>query len=103
MSELNSVASDIAIERLLFLGYLITEPNTVPAVRMFESRAESYFGTNIMSIGVMLSISEVLVKYDLFQDFGSCFENSTFPTYTDWKRIVTEIRSKLVIERDTWS
>ena len=36
----------------------------------------------------MLSISDVLVKYDLFQYFESWFNDSTFPTYTDWKRIV---------------
>ena len=33
--------------------------------------AESYFAMNITSIGVMLSLSEVLVKYGLFQYFES--------------------------------
>ena len=60
-----------------------------PTVRnLFESRTESYFDTTITSVGVMLSISEVLVKYDLFQYFESWFNDYTFPTYTDWKRIV---------------
>ena len=49
----------------------------------------------------MLSISEVLVKYDLFQYFESWFNDSTFPTYTNWKRIV---RYKIqVFEGDAWS
>ena len=70
MSGLNSIASEIAIKKLLFLGRLITEPNIAPTVRnLFESRTESYFDTTITSVGVMLSISEVLVRYDLFQYF----------------------------------
>ena len=41
-----------------------------PTVRnLFESTTESFFNMNITSIGVMLSISEGLVKYDLFQYF----------------------------------
>ena len=73
-----------------------------PSVRnLFESRAERYFDKNITFIGVMLSISEVLVKYDLFQYFESWFNNSTFPTYTDWKRT---FRDRIqVFERDAWS
>ena len=91
MSGLNSIASEIAIKMLFFLGRLITEPNMAPSVRnMFESRTESYFDTTITSVGVMLSISEVLVRYDLFQYFESWFNDSTFPTYTDWKRIVRD-------------
>ena len=49
----------------------------------------------------MLSISDVLVKYDLFQHFESWFNDSTFPTYTDWKRIV---RYKIqVFDGNEWS
>ena len=33
MSGLNSVASEIAIKKLLLLGRLITEPNMAPTVR----------------------------------------------------------------------
>ena len=55
----------------------------------------------ITSVGAMLSISDVLVKYDLFQYFESWFNDPTFPTYTDWKRIV---RYKIqVFEGDAWS
>ena len=58
-----------------------------PTLRnLFESRTESYFDTTVTSDGVMLSINEV--KYDLFQYFESWFNDSTFPTYTDMKRIV---------------
>ena len=50
MSGLNSVASEIAIKKLLFLGRLITEPNMAPTVRnLFQCRAESYFDTNVIS------------------------------------------------------
>ena len=41
-----------------------------PAVRnLSDSRTESYFDTNVTSTGVMLSISEALVKYNLFRYF----------------------------------
>ena len=89
-------ASEIAIKKLLFLGRLTTEPNMASLSEicsMVELRA--------MSVGVMLSISEVLVKHDLFQYFELWFNKFTFPTYTDWKRIV---RDKIqVFERDAWS
>ena len=71
--------------------------------KLFEStsRTESYFDMTITSVGVMLSISEVLVRYDLFQYFESWFNDSTFPAYTGWKRIV---RDKIqVFEGDAWS
>ena len=58
MSGLNSVASEIAIKKLFFLGRLITEPNMAPTVRnLFQYRAERYFDTNVTSAGVLLSIS----------------------------------------------
>ena len=38
----------------------------------------------------MLSVSEVLVKYDLFHYFESEFDDSTFSIYTDWTRIVRD-------------
>ena len=53
---------------------------------------------NITSVGVMLSISKVLVKHDLFQYFESWHNNSTFPIYTNWKRIVRD--NIQVFERD---
>ena len=57
MSGLNSVASEIAIKKLLILGRLITGPNMAPTVRnLFISRTESYFDTTITSVSVMLSI-----------------------------------------------
>ena len=80
MSGLNSIESEIAIKKLLFLGRLITEPNMAPTVRnLFESKTESNFEANITSVGVVLSISEVLVKYDLLQYFESWFNNPIKP------------------------
>ena len=101
MSGLNSVATEIAIEKLLFLGRLITEPNMAPTVRnLFQCRVESYFNTNVTSARVLLSISKSLVKYDLFHHFESWYNSSTFPSYENWKRIVIDrIR---VFEKDVW-
>ena len=67
MSDLVSVATEISSRKLLFLGRLITEPNMAPVVgNLSDSRTESYFDTNVTSASVMRSISEVLVKYNLF-------------------------------------
>ena len=85
MSGLNSVASEIAIKKLLFLGHLITEPNMAPTVRnLFQCRVESYFDTNAASTGVLFSISEALVKYNLFHHFESWCNSSTFPSFENW-------------------
>ena len=71
MSGLNSIASEIAIKKLLFLGRLITEPSLAPTVRnLFESRTESCFDTPITSFIIMLSISEVLVNTICFNIFN---------------------------------
>ena len=68
MSGLDSVAFKIASRKLLFLRRLITEP----VVRnLSESRIESCFNANVISVGVMLSINEVLVKYNPFHYFES--------------------------------
>ena len=48
----------------------------------------------------MLSISEVLVKYNLFNYFDSWFNNSTFPSYKVWEKIVRD--TVLAFESDTW-
>ena len=101
MSGLNSVASEIAIKKLLFLGHLITEPNMAPTIRnLFQCRAESYFDTNVTSARILLSISEALVKYDLFHHLESWYNSSTCPSYENWKRVVRD-RIK-VFENDAW-
>ena len=72
-----------------------------PTVRnLFQCRAESYFDTNVTSVRVLLSISEVLAKYDLFHNFESWYNSSTFPSYENWKRI---LRDRIqVFENDAW-
>ena len=72
-----------------------------PTVRnLFQCRAESYFDTNVTPAGVLLSISEVLLKYGLFYHFESWYNSSTFPSYENWKRIV---RDRIqVFENDAW-
>ena len=65
-----------------------------PVVRnLFEIRTQSYFDANIVSLGTLLTICEVLQKYDLFNYFDTWFSDSVFPTYLSWKAIVkTKIR-----------
>ena len=72
-----------------------------PTVRnLFQCRAEIYFDTNVTSAGVLLSISEALVKYDLFHHLESWYNSSTFPFYGNWKRIVRDrVQS---FENDAW-
>ena len=66
--ELNSIESEIAIKKMLFLGQLISGAKTAPVVRsLFESRTQSYFDTNTASKGVFVpSICEILHKNTTF-------------------------------------
>ena len=72
-----------------------------PTVRnLFQCGAESYFDTNVTPAGVLPSISEALVKYDLCHHFESWYNSSTFPSYENWKRVV---RDRIqVFENDAW-
>ena len=84
LSGFNSIESEIAIRKLLFLGRLITEPKMAQSVRsLFMSRAESYFAANVTSVGVLPSIIEALNKHDLFHFFVAWSHDSTFPTYSN--------------------
>ena len=62
---LNSIESEIALRKLLFLGQMITDES-------------------ISSLG----ICETLRRYELFDCFKSWFHNSTFPDYSSWKTII---------------
>ena len=89
LSCLNSIESEIALKKLLFLGHLITGQKMTPALRsLFELRSKSVFDANIMSLGILPSIWEALHKFDLFHYFDKWFQNSIFPTYMSWKMIV---------------
>ena len=88
ISGLNSIESEIDVKRLLFLGRLITQPKMSVAVRtLFQSKTESFFDVNIISIGVVSCICEALQKYDLFDHFKAWFCDCIFPTYTEWKKL----------------
>ena len=65
-----------------------------PVVRnLFEIRTQSYFDANIVYLGTLPTICEVLQKYDLFNYFDTWFSDSVSPTYLSWKAIVkTKIR-----------
>ena len=61
LSELNSVESEIALRKFLFLGRLITETKMAPIVRkLFDTGAKSVFDTSIDSLGVLPSICDAL-------------------------------------------
>ena len=89
------------IRKLLFLGRLLTGDNMAPVLHnQVEVRSQRYFDTNIVSLGVLLSICEALHKYELFSYFDSWFSDFVLPTYSTWKSIVkTEIRDS---EENTW-
>ena len=96
LSGLNSIESEIAIKKLLFLGRLIKEPKMSPAVKsLFDSRTKSFFNSDIPSLAVLPSIAEVLHKYELFDYFENWHDSSTFPTYTRWKKLCV-IRSSIL-------
>ena len=102
LSGLNSIESEIALKKLLFLGRLITEPKMAQSLRsLFMSRAESYFDASLTSVGVLPSIIEALNEYNLVHIFVSWFHDSTFPTYSNWKWIVkTEV---INFEDNAWA
>ena len=52
---------------------------------LFQSRATSYFDTNIKSVGVLPSICDTLCKYNLFTYFETWFYSSIFHCYDEWK------------------
>ena len=96
LSGLNSIESEIAIKKLLFLGRLIKEPKMFPVVKsLFDSRTKSFFNSDIPSLGVLPSSAEVLHKYQLFDYFENWHDSSTFPTYTRWKKLCG-IRSSIL-------
>ena len=80
---------------------ILTEDKMAPVVRnLFEIRTQSYFEANIVSLGTLPTICEVLQKYDLFNYFDTWFSDSVFPTYLSWKAIVkTKIQE---FEENAW-
>ena len=98
---MNSIESEIAIKKLLFLGHLIKELKMSPAVKsLFDSRTKNFFDSNITSLDVLPSIAEALHKHELFDCFENWHDSSTFPNYTRWKRIVQD--KIFDFERQAW-
>ena len=94
LSDLNSIESEVATKKLLFLGRLITEPKMTPLNKnLFDSRTKSFFDidSDISSLGVLPSIAESLKRFDLFYYFETWYNNSIFPTYPNWENIVGTI------------
>ena len=72
LSGLNSIESEIALRKLLFLGRMITENKLTPTVRnLFHYRVDSFFDESISSLGILPSICEALHRYELFDFFES--------------------------------
>ena len=89
LSGLWSIDSEIGLRKLLFLGRLLTGDKMAPVVRnLFQIRSQSYFDANIVSLGVLPSICEVLHKYGPFSYFDAWFSDSVFPAKSQWKSIV---------------
>ena len=89
LSSLNSIESEIALRKLLFLGRMISENKLTPTVRnLFQYRVDSFFDESSSSLVMLPNICEALRRYELFDYFESWFHNSTFPNYSSWKTIV---------------
>ena len=57
LSDLKSIESEIALRRILFLGCLLSGDKMAPVVHvLFEIRANNYFDTNVVLLGVLPSI-----------------------------------------------
>ena len=70
LSGLNSIESEVATKKRLFLGRLITESKMTTLIKnLFDSIAKSFFDSDISSSGVLPSIAETLKKFDLFYYF----------------------------------
>ena len=102
LSGLNSIESEIALRKLLFLGRMITENKFTLTVRnLFHYRVDSFFYESISSSGILPSICEALHRYELFDHFESWFHNSTFPNYSSWKTMVKNKINKY--EENAWN
>ena len=67
LSDLNSIKSEAATKKLLFLDRLITEPKLTPLIKnLFDSRTKCFFNSNISSLGVLPSIAESLENLIFF-------------------------------------
>ena len=74
------------MKKSLFLGCLITQPKMSVAVRtLFQSKIESFFNVNIISISAVSGICEALQKFDHFDHFKAWICDCIFHTYTEWK------------------
>ena len=101
LSGLNSIESEVATKKLLFLGRLITEPKMTPLIKnLSDSRTKRFFDSDISSLGVLPSIAESLEKFDLFYYFETWYNNSIFRTYPNWKNIVRD--SIIHFEKSAW-
>ena len=101
LSGLNSIESEVATKKILFSGRLITEPKMTQLIKnLFDSRTKNFFDSDISSLVILPSIAESLEKFDLFYYFETWYNNSIFPTYTNWKNIVRD--SIIHFEKSAW-
>ena len=89
LSGINSIESKVHVKRLLLLGRIITDLKIAPEVKtLFESRVNSYFNSDINSMGFFVHINESVCKYNLNTYFEDWHANSILPSYNEWKKIV---------------
>ena len=67
---------------------------------LLNSRTKSFFDSNTSSLGVLPSIAESLKKFYLFCYFETWYNNSIFPTYSNWKNFVRD--NILHFEKSAW-
>ena len=73
-AKLNSIESEIALKKLLFLGRLITgQKMTLVSRSLFKLRSKSLFDVYIVPSEILSSICEALHKFDLFHYFDKWF------------------------------
>ena len=97
LSGLNSIDSEVATKKLLFLSRLITESKMTPLIKdIFDSRTNSFFDSDMSSSGLLPSITESLKKFDPFHYFETWYNDSIFPTYPNCKNIVRDSINFLV-------
>ena len=70
-------------------------------LKLFDTRAKSFFDTSIDSSGVLPCKCDALKKYGLFCYFDQWFIDSSFPTYFTWKaNVYCKIRE---FEANAWN
>ena len=92
LSGLNSIESEIALRKLLFLGRMITENKlTLTVTNLVHYRVDSFFDESISS-HCLVYVRPSADTNELFDYFESWSHNSTFPNHSSCKTVVKNIQ-----------